>query len=107
MKRPLVEIFYFAGCPNYECARRMVESAAAELGLEPPVELVEVESPERASALRFLGSPTVRINGRDVEPGADEREDFAFSCRVYRANGGVRETPDPLWIRSALVAATR
>lgn len=104
MKRPHVEILYFNGCPNHARARDLVLTAAAELGVEAQIELVEVEDADRAAELRFLGSPTVRVNGRDVEPGADEREEFTFSCRIYRADSGAVETPDPLWIRQALAA---
>lgn len=50
----------------------------------------------------YFGSPTVRVNGRDVEPGADERDHFAFGCRVYDAGAGV---PDERLLRYALVAA--
>jgi hypothetical protein len=103
---PKVEILYFAACPNYESARRLVESTAAELGIEPRIELVEVRDDDDAVARLFLGSPTVRVDGRDVEPGAEKRRDFAFSCRLYRINGRVLETPDPVWIRQALTEAT-
>ena len=88
-KSPRVEVLYFAGCPSYEQTR----------------ELVEVEDADRTVELRFLGSPTVRVDGHDVEPRADERKDFAFACRVYRTQDGVAETPDPRWIRVALDAA--
>ena len=52
--------------------------------------------------MRFLGSPTVRVNGRDVEPGADDRDDYVFSCRIYRNQGGVSGQPDERWLRAAL-----
>jgi hypothetical protein len=55
--------------------------------------------------LRFLGSPTVRVDGRDVEPGADERDEFALACRVYRTQDGLRGQPDPEWITAALRAS--
>ena len=100
-----MEVLYFAGCPSYERTRELVETAAAELGLTPQIELVEVEDADRTVELRFLGSPTVRVDGHDVEPRADERKDFAFACRVYRTQDGVAETPDPRWIRVALDAA--
>jgi hypothetical protein len=48
------------------------------------VRLVNVETPEDTQRLRFLGSPTIRVNGHDVEPGADQRQDFAYACRIYR-----------------------
>ena len=77
---PRVEILYFDGCPNHDGARALVARIAAELRVEPNVELVEVADPDAASELRFLGSPSIRVNGRDVEPGAQERRDFVYSC---------------------------
>ena len=104
MSRPRVEILYFEGCPNHGPARKLVERLARELDLEPEIELVEIADPDAAVARRFLGSPTVRINGVDVEPGAQERRDFAFSCRIYRS-GGASELPAQRWVRDALIEA--
>ena len=103
MRRPRVEILYFDGCPNHEAARELVEHVAAEVPVEPEIELVKVPDADAATTLHFLGSPTVRVDGRDVEPGADERRDFAFSCRVYRGEHGLGGQPDAAWIRSALM----
>jgi hypothetical protein len=100
--RPHVEILYFDGCPNHEPAQALVERVAAELRVDPAVELVEVADADAAAKLRFLGSPTVRIDGRDVEPGADERHQFVLSCRVYRTARGLAGQPDEAWIRAAL-----
>jgi hypothetical protein len=60
MKRPHVEIQYFEDCPNHEKARTLVARVAADLGVEPRLEIVEVVDAEVAKRLRFLGSPTVR-----------------------------------------------
>lgn len=105
MSRPRVEILYFEGCPNHEAARGLVERVAAELQVEPEIDVVEVADAVAATELRFLGSPTVRVNGRDVEPGADERGDFVFSCRVYRGERGFSGQPDAGWVREALSEA--
>ncbi|MFN2469972.1 MAG: hypothetical protein ABR583_03090 [Gaiellaceae bacterium] len=105
MRRPHVEILYFDGCPNHEPARALVERLAEQLGVEPAIELVEVAGPEAAGALGFLGSPTVRVDGLDVEPGAQERRDFALSCRIYRGERGVSEQPDERWVLDALTEA--
>lgn len=102
MRRPRVEILYFEGCPNHQAARALVERVAAELQVEPKIDLVEVPDAEAAALLRFLGSPTVRVNGHDVEPGAEERGDFVLSCRVYRGERGLSGQPDAGWIRKAL-----
>jgi hypothetical protein len=95
----LVEILYFDGCPHYEGARELVERVSGELGLSPEIRLVRVTDVEEAERLRFLGSPTVRVDGHDVEPGADEREDFVFGCRVYAGIAGI---PDERFVRAAL-----
>jgi hypothetical protein len=105
MTRPQVEILYFDGCPNHEPARALIERVAAELRVEPAIQLVEVVDSDSAAELRFLGSPTIRVEGRDVEPGADVRYEFVLSCRVYRIERGLAGQPDEAWIRAALAGA--
>ena len=105
MSQLQVDILYFEGCPNHRRARALVGRIARELRLEPQIELVEVADPQAAVALRFLGSPTVRVNGVDVEPGAEERHDYGFSCRIYHHEGGASEQPDESWVRDALIEA--
>ncbi|MGH3056807.1 MAG: DF family (seleno)protein [Gaiellaceae bacterium] len=102
MRRPLVEIFYFEGCLNHEPARALVERISAQLRVAPKIELVEVPDADAAKELQFLGSPTVRVNGRDVEPGADRRGDYVFSCRLYWSEHGCAGHPEEGWIREAL-----
>ena len=99
---PLVEILYFDGCPNHEPAVALVERVARELGVEPHIELVNVPDERAVERLRFLGSPTVRVGGQDVEPGAEHRTDFALSCRVFRTEAGIVGQPDERWVREAL-----
>jgi hypothetical protein len=107
MRRPRVEILYFEGCPNHEPARALVERLAMQLRIEPEIRLVEVADPDAAGEFRFLGSPTIRVDDVDVEPGAEERRDFALSCRIYRSERGVAGRPDERWVREALAEAAR
>lgn len=97
-----VDILYFDGCPNHGAAADLVRELVVERGVEADVRTVRVESPADAERTRFLGSPTVRVNGRDVEPGADERTDYVLACRVYRTPAGTSGIPDPGWITAAL-----
>lgn len=71
--QPTVEILFFEGCPNYEPARDLVQQVASATGVHTQVRLIEIRSEVEAERLHFLGSPSVRVNGRDVEPGADAR----------------------------------
>ena len=103
MRQPRVEVLFIADCPNHAAARALVERLAGELHVEPDIQLIEVRDLDDAQALRFLGSPTIRVGGRDVEPGADRRGDFGLACRAYR--GGRGGQLDEAWVRAALEAA--
>ncbi len=107
MRQPRVEILFVPGCANRGGARELVEQVAAELGLQPTIELIEVPDGEAAARLRFLGSPTVRVDGRDVERGAEDRTEFVLACRLYRTAQGLGGRPDADWIRAALSAEAR
>lgn len=100
-----VSLLTFEGCPNRRRAADLVVDLAAEMGLAITLDVVDVASPRDAERLRFLGSPTVRVNGRDVEPGADDRAEFALSCRVYATTAGPSGLPPADWVRAALAAA--
>ena len=105
MSEPLIEVLTFAGCPHAEPALELVRQVVAQTGVSAAVRRVDVPDAEAAAAQRFLGSPTIRVNGRDIEPDAGERDDYALSCRVYRTDNGFRGEPDERWLRDALIAA--
>jgi hypothetical protein len=97
-----VELLYFEGCPSHDALLPRLRVLLEEAGHEGGVELRRVESPEAAEAERFLGSPSVRVNGRDVEPGAENRTDVGLKCRLYRTPEGLRGTPPEQWVAYAL-----
>lgn len=100
---PLVEILYFDGCPNHRAAVALVERVSRELGIEPDLRMVNVRDQEEAQRLRFLGSPTIRVGGADVDPQTAERDDYALSCRVFQTEAGFSGQPDERWVRDALL----
>ena len=97
-----VELLYFDDCPSCaELLPRLRELLASE-GVDQEVELRRVETPEDAERERFLGSPTVRIDGEDVDPTAKDRDDFGLECRLYLTEEGLARTPPESWIRAKL-----
>jgi hypothetical protein len=100
--KPHIEILSLDGCPNVLPTQALVEQVVRELELEPLIEMIDVPDAESAERLRFLGSPSMRVNGVDVEPGADERHEYVFSCRVYRTPQGYAGRPAEEWLRAAL-----
>jgi hypothetical protein len=100
---PLVEILYFEGCPNHHLAIALVERVSRALRLDPELRLVNVPDQEEAQRLRFLGSPTVRVGGVDIDPHTEERSDYALSCRLFRTEVGISGQPEERWVREALL----
>ena len=105
MTKLLVEVLTFEGCPHAQPALELVERVLGELGLDATVRRIDVPDLETAETHRFLGSPTIRVNGRDIEPGVAERETYVLSCRIYRTDSGLTGGPDEQWLREALSAA--
>jgi hypothetical protein len=102
-----VEVLYFSGCSSYERLLPRLRELVAQAGGDPAaIEIRPVESLEAAEHARFLGSPTVRVNGQDVDPGAAERDDFGLKCRLYRSADGQSSEPPERWIRAALADVT-
>jgi len=82
-----IDILYFEGCPNHAPTLQIVRDVVRDLGADAIVREVEVQSTEDASRLRFFGSPTIQVEGVDIDPGARGRTDYSFSCRVYGRTG--------------------
>lgn len=99
-----VEVLYFDGCPSHD--RLMPALLALTRGRDAQVVQRRVETPAQADEVRFLGSPSVRVNGRDVEPGAECRTDFGMKCRLYRSPAGLSGVPPREWIERALNEAS-
>lgn len=95
-------MFYTDGCPHAEQYLPQLEALLAAEGIDTPVRLHLVTSHDQARAEQFLGSPTIRINGRDVDPTARERRDYGLSCRLYTGPDGMQGTPPQQWVQSLL-----
>jgi hypothetical protein len=97
-----LELLYFDGCPNHEALLPHLEQLL--LTAEIPLEIIlrNIPDDQAAQRERFLGSPTVRVDGRDVEPGAEDRDDYGLKCRLYRTDAGLQGAPLDDWILAAL-----
>jgi hypothetical protein len=85
----------------------MIRDVLSEAELPLRIYEIEVGSQPAASALAFPGSPTVRVNGRDIEPGISPQGPYGVCCRTYVVNGKRQGLPEREWIRLALVPASR
>jgi hypothetical protein len=97
-----LELLYFDGCPNHEALVPHLEQLLRGAEIPAIIRLRRIADHTAAQNERFLGSPTVRVDGRDVEPGAEERDDFGLGCRLYRTPAGLRGAPPDEWVLEAL-----
>jgi hypothetical protein len=101
-----VEVLFFDGCPNSEALLPHLRALLTRAGADDAdVDLVRIEDAGAAAAERFLGSPTIRIDGVDVEPAADARTDYGLKCRLFATPDGLRGTPADEWVLRALERA--
>lgn len=84
-------LLYFDDCPNWHLLDRRLAEALAELERDDVVERRQVTTFEQAEELRFRGSPTLLVDGRD--PFADADAPVGLSCRVYRTADGLGGSP--------------
>ncbi|MBX3233575.1 MAG: hypothetical protein KIT84_11265 [Labilithrix sp.] len=102
MRSKRIEILFFAGCPHIELATARAREAIEASNVSADIALLEVTDSADAIARRFLGSPSVRVDGTDVDPSAWERSDFGLQCRVYSTGERLDGAPPSAWIAAAL-----
>jgi hypothetical protein len=78
-----IEVLYFDGCPNYIPAVDRLKAILRQEGLPIEVSEIQVRGESAAKALKFFGSPTIRVNGFDIEAESRNVTDTGFACRRY------------------------
>src|SRR5919108_5910351 len=102
---PKIELLWWQGCPSWEQALAELREEVAGAGLDPAtVDVKEIDTEADARREEFVGSPTIRIDGRDVQPPGDEPA--GLTCRIYRLRDGrFSALPDREDVREALETA--
>ena len=104
-RAPTVQFLWWEGCPSWDRALAILREEMSAQGLDPDsVEVREVCTDADADREEFVGSPTIRVDGRDVQPPGDEP--VGLTCRVYRLrNGRISALPDRDDLRETLSKA--
>ncbi len=97
-----VSFLYYEECPSHDLALERLREVMGEKSIPGgEVEVIKVESEEQARELRFIGSPTIRVDGQDIDPPSDSH--YALTCRAYRLEDGrISPLPSKDMIRRAL-----
>jgi hypothetical protein len=104
-RRPVIEVLYVQDCPHYPGTLALVERVRAELAIDTELRTSLILDQAAADQARFPGSPTVRVDGHDVEPGSEPATEYTVACRLYRLEHRFAGQPEERWIREALLRA--
>jgi hypothetical protein len=96
-----IELYYFDGCPTYTQALDNLIAALALERVPAEVEMVRVRGTADAEVKRFPGSPTIRLNGVDVETAGTSGR-YTYGCRIYEEGGKRVTCPSVDRIRQAI-----
>lgn len=99
-----VEVLYVSDCPSRLAAVKLVKEALADQGVAADIDEVLVTDQEMAYELEFIGSPTIRINGRDVAGEPTTLKTFALNCRLYPGSKQIGLPPAEMVHRAVLAA---
>jgi hypothetical protein len=100
-----IEFLYFSDCPNYLLALDILDEVLNDESLNWPVEMILVTTQETAVSQKFLGSPSIRICGEDLEYSPSEEREYGLKCRIYQADGKTQGFPPEKLIRDAIQRA--
>jgi hypothetical protein len=101
-----IEILARKDCDSRGMAIAVVERVVAETGVPAKIEVIDVKTISQAEKLQFVGSPTIRVDGRDVDRQPNGHADVSLEDRVYRTQRGLAGWPDAEWVREAILLAT-
>lgn len=105
LPRPRIELLWFEDCANHHAARVLLADILGEVAPGMPVYEIDATDPAVAQRHRVPGSPTIRIDGRDVDPSYQDPGDYTPRCRLYRTPHGLRGLPERAWVEEALRAS--
>ena len=96
-----IEILYFDACPFYKATEKTLREVIVGEGMDAGIELVAVNTEEKAQRVRFPGSPTIRVDGEDLFP-VPRRSKYALGCRMYATPEELKGSPTAMMLRAAL-----
>jgi hypothetical protein len=102
-----IQFLYCDACPSHAAGLARLRAVLAAEGISAPVKIIRVATEAEAQALRFVGSPTILIDGHDIVPPAPDSP-YRLDCRVYHWDDGrISPLPAEPMIRAALRAAAQ
>jgi len=96
-----IELLYYPECPSHARALELIRDALALEGIDAPIEVIRIDTQQEAEQYRFVGSPTIRIDGREVQP--QPHLPYRLTCRAFlHEDGRLSPLPSLATLRAAL-----
>jgi hypothetical protein len=102
---PVIEVLYVQHCPNFSATLALIQRVATDLGIDAEVQTIMITDQAAAERAQFVGSPTVRVDGRDVDPEGELAGEYTLECRLYWHQHRLAGYPQERAIRQALLRA--
>jgi|SRR6266508_2324023 hypothetical protein len=98
-----IEVLHWEGCPSLDETLALLDDVLRERGLDAKIEVHHVGTQEEADATDFHGSPTIKVEGRDIDPVGAATQRAALACRIYHLpDGRVSPVPSRAMLEEAL-----
>ena len=102
-----IEFLYFEGCPHHPMALALLQDILRKGKVDQPIEMINVDSGQYAQEIRFLGSPSIRIDGKDLEGTKDSPSDYGIKCRIYYGSDGPTGMPPEELLKKSIAMAKK
>ncbi len=100
-----IHFLWWAECPSHPAAWQRLQDILGEMKLNARLESIEIKTDEEAERWHFTGSPTILVNGQDIDPNASTLPS-RLTCRLYfKEDGRPSPLPSQEMIRRALEKA--
>ncbi len=99
-----VEFLYFKSCPGHKQALINLKAVLEEKKIKTDLVLINVTSEAQAAKVGFQGSPSIRVNGKDLD---GRNEGHSYGCRIYQIDGKITPTPTKEFIQAKLKELTQ
>jgi len=100
-----VQLLYFNDCPSYQMAEKLLREVLSAEGRSDPIEMIEIKDEADVRRWKFIGSPTIRIDG--IDPFDQGTSNIGMECRVFNTPDGLRGWPTKSMLVEALQGITR
>ena len=96
-----IDFLYFEGCPSHEPALKILKQVLKRNNVLSKINIIEIKTEADAEKYHFLGSPSIHINGKDIEIER-QNDKYLYGCRIYRTAKGTSGIPPEEMIEKAL-----